>query len=253
MNAKIQCALLLLFAACASTAHASAARLEVIATDPSESTTLPFGANVNVHVHYVADQPVRVQAKGLLAGEPVPGAMNASPAYDAGEGDALAWISFREHAYVDSVRVTLGDANWKTLAVHDIPIYVDWRADAPPHAEAAWVGPLRDDQQARITEGWRQSASADDGGGGLFLMLLTLSIPGYIALQVIAWARWKGGWRWAALVPLVGMGAVFVYTLFALLAGSNLWPLMLLFLSPLACAWLLVAFLARFVTRRRPA
>lgn len=243
---------MLLIAACASATHATDARFEVIAIDPPDSTTLPFGANVNVHVHYVADQPVRVQAKGRLAGEPVPGTMNASPAYDAGEGDALAWISFREHAYIDSVRVTLADANWKTLAVRDIPLHVNWRAEAPAHAEAAWVEPLRVDQQTRITAGW-QSAGAGDAGflGGLLLSIIALSIPGYIALQVVAWARWKGGWRWAALVPLVVMAGAFAVSLLALFAGSNLWPIWLIFLSPLACLWLLIVFLARWLARRR--
>jgi hypothetical protein len=246
---RLRGAALLLIAAWICPTHAGDARIEVVATDPPDSTTLPFNANLNVRVHYVADQPVRVQAKGILAGETVPGAMNASPAYDAGEGDALAWISFRDHAYVDSVRITLADANWKTLAVRDVPLHVDWRAAAPPHVEAAWVGPLRVDQQARITAGWRSSAADREGFlGGLVLSVVALSIPGYIALQVIAWARWKRGWRWAALAPLVGMAGAFVVSLFALFAGSNLWPIWIILLSPLACAWLLGALICRWIT-----
>ncbi|MDZ7669842.1 MAG: hypothetical protein U5Q16_10610 [Gammaproteobacteria bacterium] len=47
------------------------------------------------------------------------------------------------------------------------------------------------------------------------------------------------------LVPLTG------YTIFALLAGSNLWPLMLLFLTPLAFLYLAGVGLARLVVLRR--
>jgi hypothetical protein len=40
------------------------------------------------------------------------------------------------------------------------------------------------------------------------------------------------------MAPLVLMVPLAAYTLFAVFAGSNLWPLMLLFLTPLAFSYL---------------
>lgn len=47
------------------------------------------------------------------------------------------------------------------------------------------------------------------------------------------------------LVPLVWMAPAGCYTLFALFAGSNLWPLVLIFLSPLALLFLLGLLLSK--------
>ncbi|NHA15098.1 hypothetical protein [Thioalkalivibrio sp. XN279] len=76
-------------------------------------------------------------------------------------------------------------------------------------------------------------------GWGLLIMLMGWSVPGYFALQLILWRRWDGGWRRLALVPLWGTVPVTAYTLFALAAGSNLWPLIMLFTLPLAFVYLL--------------
>lgn len=51
-------------------------------------------------------------------------------------------------------------------------------------------------------------------------------VPAYLALQVWAIVTWKGGWRLAALLPLIAFGLVLVATLIALNKGSNMWPLL---------------------------
>ena len=67
-----------------------------------------------------------------------------------------------------------------------------------------------------------------------------LALPGYWILQVILAKRCTGGWRIAALVPLVVMVPLVIWTAIAFAAESNLWPLMLILVSPVAFVYLAV-------------
>ena len=77
------------------------------------------------------------------------------------------------------------------------------------------------------------------------------SAPGYLVLQGIALWRLRGGWRLAVLLPALPMAGVLVYTVYAFLAGSNIFPLVLLFTSPFALLYLVVVLVVRWLARRR--
>ena len=81
---------------------------------------------------------------------------------------------------------------------------------------------------------------SDGAAAGGFdpIMLIFLAVPGYFVLQATLTSRTSGGWRKASLVPLVLMVPIMAYTLFALAAQSNLWPLLLIFTAPLAFLYL---------------
>jgi len=70
--------------------------------------------------------------------------------------------------------------------------------------------------------------------------LAMLAVPGYFVLQAWVVHRWSGGWRNAALVPLVAMVPAVLHALFALAAGSNLWPIAVILAAPLAFMYLVV-------------
>ena len=64
--------------------------------------------------------------------------------------------------------------------------------------------------------------------------------------------RLQGGWWVAALVPLVPMASVALYTVSAYRAGSNLFPLVLIFTSPFAVPDLVaLVVLRRYLSTRR--
>ena len=81
----------------------------------------------------------------------------------------------------------------------------------------------------------------------LFFALIW-SVPGYVVLQAVALWRWRGGWRVAAAIPGVPMAAVVLYTIVAFSAGSNLFPLVLIFSAPPALLYLVILMILR---RRR--
>jgi hypothetical protein len=80
------------------------------------------------------------------------------------------------------------------------------------------------------------------------LNLLWLCVVAYGFVQVLVLWRPSGPSRVAAALPLVVMIPIFVLTLINLLRGSNLWPLLLLLISPFALLYVVVAF---FVLRKQ--
>ncbi len=81
--------------------------------------------------------------------------------------------------------------------------------------------------------------------------MINASVPTYLVLQIwFAWA-WSGRWRIAALVPLIGLLPILVHALVGLAYGSNLWPLALIFFSPLGAGYLLIARVVRAVISKR--
>ena len=81
----------------------------------------------------------------------------------------------------------------------------------------------------------------------MLLSLLWLAVPAYLIMQVIVLWRSSGRARLAASVPLVFMVPVFAHAIWGLTQNSNLWPLLLLFASPVA---LLYVCIAALVSRR---
>lgn len=80
---------------------------------------------------------------------------------------------------------------------------------------------------------------------------MSISVPGYLVLQIFTLMRYRERWRKLAMLPLALMVPLIAYTLFALFASSNLWPLLLLFLTPFAFVYLIALMLIRYVAERR--
>jgi len=84
--------------------------------------------------------------------------------------------------------------------------------------------------------------------GILFLLIMWGPVVAYLVLQIRALMKLRGGRRIFAAIPLLFMIPVYVVTIIALSQGSNLWPLILIFASPVACVWLVIALLANRAT-----
>lgn len=218
--------------------------------DPSSRTTLASGQPLYLRIAYESNVPVRFRAEAYSGGELVErgAAYNPAPPYPAGDGEGLAWISFREATTIDEIRLTAHDDRWKEIATASYSIDVSWSgARARPREPVSWARRLSDEQQQVMSTAATNASEEDDVLGGVVIAAMGLSIPAYLLLQAFMLLRFRHGWRMAAMVPLVGMIPLALYTLFGLLAGSNLWPLGLLFLTPLALGYLILLSVARFV------
>jgi len=83
----------------------------------------------------------------------------------------------------------------------------------------------------------------------LLELAVMLSFPGYLILQWHAARSWDGAWRIAGLVPLVIIALLVVQAGLAFLAQSNLWPLLVILATPLACLYLIALAGVRAIAR----
>ncbi len=88
--------------------------------------------------------------------------------------------------------------------------------------------------------------------GSLIIQIGFFSVIAYVPLQIYAGIKWSGGWRIAALVPLLLMVPVFVFTAVAFAQESNLWPIVLIFAAPLGTIYLIFLFIMRRFATGRP-
>lgn len=230
---------------------AEAPQVRIIATDPVGSEPLHQGEALSLRLAYRSENPLRFQIDGFAGGERRTDVETGTvPVYPPGQGEAIVWLRLRNGGFLDEVRVRVMDAQWQvlTVVVQPGPFFWESRPGAAPRTSAPWVAELNQAQAAMARASAAAAAAEAEGGfdgWGLLVILMGWSVPGYLALQVYMVARWRGGWRKAALAPLALMIPVGAYTLFALVAGSNLWPLVLLFVSPFAFLFLAALWLLR--------
>jgi hypothetical protein len=86
---------------------------------------------------------------------------------------------------------------------------------------------------------------------GMPFDLIWLSLPIYLVLQVVALMRFSGVPRWGAVLPLFVMVPVFAASLFNMARASNLWPLPILFASPLAMLYVVAIIIQAQVHRQQ--
>ena len=222
--------------------------LQVAQTDPPASARLRPGEAFYARVLYDTDRPIRIFGRARGAAADARGKSHASPLYGPGPGQALVWFALDVPMRVQAMRLTaVEEQAGREIFAIEVPLALEWTRDAPARSRAAWVEPLARDQQARI----RNAAAPEYGAGvGLLTALLFGSVPGYLVAQ--AFALWHLRGRWSAWVwaPAAAMGALYLFVIVAGLAGSNLAPIWVVFLSPLALLYVIVLLIRDW--RRRP-
>lgn len=69
--------------------------------------------------------------------------------------------------------------------------------------------------------------------------LVMLAAPAYFFLQILMAVRYRGRWLVLSLVPLLVMVPLAIHAALAFAAGSDVWPLLLIFAAPVAFTYLL--------------
>ena len=249
MRSLLTSAILAFF--CALAASAEPVSIEVVRMSPSSGFVLPRFGQIYIEVAYRSDQPLRLQARAFADGQSLDAGqmMNASAVHPAGSGRALVWVGYSQAAVIDEIRVTAYDAKWQPLKTLPVARPAHWLAKSaekrsnPPD----WVEALIDAEN-RIAEQYRnENPPAPDPLGEAILSFMLLAVPGYFILQAIALVTQRGRWRWAASAPLLVMAPAVLHAVFALSAGSNLWPLVFIFTAPLGFLYLALLFALRWL------
>ena len=217
----------------------------VVETWPPSPATLAKSETFNLHIQYQApNRVVRVRAEAFFQGQRVPGVNSGSPEMGPGPGEALFWFAYDSATRVDRIVVRLDGPRGDALATTALDVDLTWTGTPDPHAtKPEWVTTLEREQNARISD---ELQAFQEGPmmwfGAALIGIMPMTVIAFIPLQVIALWKWRGKWRIAALASAIPMTLVLVYTLVAAVAGSNLFPLVLLFSSPPALVYLLVLF-----------
>lgn len=246
------CAVLALVLLAASAA--AEVRVEVMETDPTSPTILKSWESFYLRVRYETDRPIRVKARAFLDGKEVTTIAGGSPRYDDGKGETLVWLSFAKPARVDRVVVNAEDARTPgTLAETALAVDLTWIKDqqSVPRIKPKWVTQMQAHQDRLVETQLAARSEGHDGAGTPGVPILVFGVPLYLILH--PWALWRlrGRWRLAAAVPLVPMLGVLGYTIIAFLAGSHLFPPVLV-LSASATSLYLGALLVAYHFRDQP-
>jgi hypothetical protein len=219
-------------------------RVEVLETDPPGPATLGHWQEYYLRIGYQTDRPIRVRARAFFAGKPVPSMTSGSPRHEAGTGEAFYWIAYTDPRRVDSIVVTAeDDKTQKPLAETVLAVDLTWTGERGGAARVRpeWVTRMLAEEARRQRAATQAYMNRPvPWWQWVFFFGLMWSVPAYLVLQLIALWRWPGAWRLAAAIPAVPMAGVLVYTHMAYRAGSNLFPLVLLFTAPFALIYLIV-------------
>ena len=132
-----------------------------------------------------------------------------------------------------------------------------WEEEAPAAepAQPDWVDRLKDELQilAAMPEPEPEDAPKDFFPREWVLPLAWAFVLAYVVLQVPMAIWLTGKWRLAARVPLLATVPFFLYAIGAYSAGSSLWPLALLLLSPFVLVYLVGLLAACFFAQRMAA
>ncbi len=218
--------------------------LQVAETDPAAPAALGHWEQYYVRASYATDRPIRVRGDAYFQGQRITSMTGGSPVYGAGDGDAMFWFAFTTPAQVDRIVIYAEDERTRAaLAQVDLPVELTWTGEKSARARprAAWVGGMQAelDARAKVERAAYRNRPTPWWETALFLAA-SWSVPLYFIVQIFALVRLRGGWRIAAAVPAVPMLLLLAHSIFAFFAGSNLFPLLLIFTCAPALIYLLI-------------
>ena len=224
--------------------------------------TYPAGASVSlarnealyVRIAYSTDRPVSVWARPYLRGKEVAARSNASIPHD-GSGEALGWFEPVEPGDIDEIRILAGDGSKAgTAVVASHPVHVSTTDVSAPRAERpAWIDALsRQEDVVRRADYERRMREPVSAGDSMFLsgfMLTTLALL-FAGFAWPAWGllRWRGGWRYAAALPIAVMAFVVLRIVVDTTrdpTAHNLWPFEILMWGGASVLFMFALKLAR--------
>lgn len=229
-------------------------QLRVIETDPPSPSTLGHWEQFHVHLEYETDQAIRIYVEAFNGNARVPSFTSASPLYPVRKGEADVWVAYDKPAHVDRI-VARSEAPGTRVAQIDIPVKLTWTGTKPmsPRQPAPWVERLRDEGTRRLNSEFQAQRNRPEASWENALVYLMMwAGPIYLILQIMLLLRYRNGWRYAAMVPVVPMVGVLIYTMYAFQAGSNIFPIVLIFVSPFALLYLLALMATHKAALRTP-
>lgn len=224
-------------------------QLEIERSDPNLTAMLAIDRPLYIAVRYRSGVPIRLRAEPYFRSEKVEEGLMSSPTvlYPAGTGTGLAWLAFRAQARVDRIDLVAYDQNWNRMGARRFEASLRWTPDVFGRPAApSWVGKLRTYEERLAAQSAPVSGSGLwDGTTWALTLFAFAALPLYLLLQPLAFSRLTGKWRRAAMAPLVVTAPAAALAAGAFVAGSNLWPMLMILVTPFAVIYLAGLFAAQ--------
>ncbi len=224
-------------------------RVQVMETDPASPATLKNGESFYLRIQYETDRAIRIRGEAYFAGQKITDMTGGSPRYQPGTGEAMFWFAWRQPAQVDRIVILAqDDSGRQVFAETKIPVQLTWsrELDTAPRARAEWVQRMRVEDARRVQAELEEYRNRPGRAWETLLgMAIVWCVPAYFVAQILTLVRWRERWRFAAGLPLIVLAPVLLYTVYAYLQGSNIFPLVLIFTSPVLLMYLGVLWAIR--------
>lgn len=241
-------ALLLLLLAVATMATAAdpqpaAVALRIVTIDPSPEAHLVSGERLYLKISYESPVPVRFLAETIRQGErQTSSATNSAPPYNAGHGEALAWVAMSTPVRVDEIRVTAYDLEWREIgstSTHAVVIW-EYQEHHTPREPADWVGPMQKQHRRVFDTAYDPFPERPQPLFDIFFIISFAAIPLYLLMQAQMLIRYRGQWQWYAAAPLLPLVPLALYSLIGLGLSRALWIKFLFHYMAAALIYLLI-------------
>jgi hypothetical protein len=224
-------------------------KVEVLDAYPhGRNVILDPGEKYYLRIAYSTDSMTRIFVQPYLDGREVRADTSPSPAYK-GSGETAVWFSLPDpDDRVDEVRIFVGNSKRRLGAAYEVSIASGTGAAA---AAPAWVA----ESEHRVVDAIggpqpKPTAAEERWFTGFMLFVAGLAVFGLVA-PIWAFRRWRGRWRNAAAIPMVGMGLFVVFLLLIAMfdPGSlGLLPLVVLMGAVPGSLFMAILFIARRLT-----
>ncbi len=232
--------------------------VRVVETWPvGDDVVLARNQNYYLRLAYSTDAPARIWARPFLHGREVNAGSHPSALY-SGSSEMLGWFFLMQPGVeVDEIRISAGDGgtgSTPVVASHRVRIVGGAHA-ADAQREPPWVATLRaqaEEAQRRAFDArMNEPVSAGETAlfGGFMLAMAALGVAGIVA-PIVAVRRWQGGWRIAAMLPLVAVAFVVLRLVIDTAidpTSHNLWPFEILQVGFLSIVVILALLIVRKV------
>jgi len=225
------------------------ATFDIIAVDPAADATLAAGDRLYLHVSYNSAVPVRFAAEAWYRETLQKDAFASStPPYDAGRGEAIAWIGFPRPTRIDEIRVTAYDMGWQELGTRFIEAATAWerRESNQPREPAAWVNPLLKQHRHMFDNTFDPQPEKPAPLFDAFFLLSFMAMPLYLLMQLQMLIRYRGSWQGYAAAPLLPMVPLGLYSAFGLGLSSEQWIIFLFRYMTIALIYLAILWVVKW-------
>jgi hypothetical protein len=241
-------------------AHAETT-VTVLETYPSgDEITLGPNQCYYVRIAYSTDTPVHIWVNPYFRGKPANAGSNPSGEY-IGAGEAFGWFFLsKPDAEVDEVRIAVGDGSYaRTPVLATLRVHVVGGAAPAAGREPAWIAAMkrraaeeeRRDYEARMREPATGSTLGDVALFGGFMLAVAVIGIGAVIMPIRALRRWRGGWRYAALVAIAPVAFVVLRIVLDVArdpTSHNLWPFEIVQIGVVSLVLLAIFAIARKAT-----